>query len=106
MLNLTSHSLNQKDEPILQQLETHLQYLSQDKKAAIAMVAERTAFGIAALFEATEPSAIYFDYICDYSSNFNYSIALLQELSTAGKLAVTRAIAEELEVLEQLQGVV
>ncbi len=97
MLNLTSHSLNQKDEPILQQLETHLQYLSQDKKAAIA---------IAALFEATEPSAIYFDYICDYSSNFNYSIALLQELSTAGKLAVTRAIAEELEVLEQLQGVV
>ncbi len=97
MLNLTSHSLNQKDEPILQQLETYLQHLSQDKKAAIA---------ISALFEATEPSAIYFDYSCECSSKFNQSIALLQELSTAGKLAVTRAIAEELAVLQQLQGVV
>lgn len=95
MLNLTSHSLNPKDEPVLQQLENHLQHLSQEKKAAIA---------IAALYEATEPSAIYFDYVCDHSSNFNQSIALLQELSTVGKLAVARAITEEIAVLQQLQG--
>ena len=97
MLNLTSHSLNPKDEQTLQQIEIHLQYLSQDKKAAIA---------IAALYEATEPSAIYFDYICDRCPKFNHSIALLQELSTVGKLADARAIAEELAVLQQLQGVV
>lgn len=97
MLNLISHSLNQKDEPILQQLQDCLQCLSQDNKTAIA---------IAALYEATEPSAIYFDYTCERCPKFNQSIALLQELSTAGKLAVTRAIAEELAVLEQLQGVV
>ncbi len=97
MLNLVSHSLNQQDEPILQQLQDCLQQLSQDKKAAIA---------IAALYEATEPSAIYFDYICDRCPKFNHSIALLQELSTVGKLAVARAIADELTVLQQLQGVV
>jgi hypothetical protein len=68
MLNLTSHSLNPKDEPVLQQLQNHLQYLSQDKKAAIA---------IAALYEATEPNEIYFDYVCDCCSNFNKAIALL-----------------------------
>lgn len=96
MLNLISHSLNQKDEPILQQLQDYLQQLSQDKKAAIA---------IAALFEATESSAIDFDYICDYCPKFNRSIALLQELSIVGKLAVAKAITEELAVLEQLQGV-
>ena len=65
---LTSHSLNPKDEPILQQLETHLQYLSQDKKAAIAMTA---------IYEATEPSAINFDHICDLCPHLNKSIALL-----------------------------
>ena len=95
MPNLTSHSLNSKDEPILHQLETHLQYLSQDKKAAIA---------IAALYEATEPSAVDFDHICDRCPHFNKAIALLQDLSHWGQLAVTRAITEELAVLEQLQG--
>ncbi len=94
MLNLTSYSLNQQDEPVLQQLEIHLQHLSQDKRAAIA---------IAALYEATEPATIHFDYICDRTSNLNQSIALLQKLSAAGKLAVTRAITEELAVLQQLQ---
>lgn len=93
---LTSYSLNPKDEPILQQLEIHLQNLSQDKKAAIA---------IAALYEATEPSAVDFDHVCDCCPNFNKSIALLQDLSHSGLLAVARAIAEELAVLEQLQGV-
>ncbi|PSB24887.1 hypothetical protein [Chlorogloea sp. CCALA 695] len=96
MPNLTSHSLNVKDEPVLQQLETHLQHLSQDKKAAIA---------IAALYEATEPSAVDFDHICNCCSHFNKAIALLQNLSHWGQLAVERAITEELAVLEQLQGV-
>ena len=96
MLSLTSHSLNPQDEPILQQLQTQLQHLSQDKKAAIA---------IAALYEATEPQEIYFDYVCDCCPKFNKSIALLQDLSKPGLLAVARAITEELAVLEQLQGV-
>ena len=96
MLNLISHSLNQKDEPILQQLETYLQNLSQNKKAVIA---------IAALYEATEPNEIYFDYVCDCCSKFNKSISLLQDLSRPGLLAVAKAITEELAVLKQLQGV-
>ena len=95
MLNLTSHSFNQKDEPILQQLQNHLHHLSQDKKAAIAM---------AAIYEATEPSAVDFDHVCDHCPHFNKVIALLQDLSRLGLLAVARAIAEELAVLEQLQG--
>ena len=101
---LTSHSLNPKDEPVLQQLEVHLHYLSQDKKAAIAIVAERTAGGIAALYEATKPAAIDFDHICDFCPHFNKAIALLQDLSKPGLLAVARAITDELAVLEQLQG--
>ncbi|WP_009630280.1 hypothetical protein [Synechocystis sp. PCC 7509] len=96
MLNLNSHSLNPKDEPTLQQLQNHLQYLSQDKKAAIA---------IAALYEATEPQEIYFDYVCDCCPKFNKAIALLQDLSKPGLLAVARAITEEIAVLEQLQGI-
>ena len=95
MLNLTSHSLNPKDEPVLQQLENHLQPLSQDKKAAIA---------IAAIYEATEPSAVDFDHVCDRCPKFNKAIALLQDLSHSGLLAVARAITEELAVLEHLQG--
>ena len=96
MLNLTSHSLNVKDEPVLQQLEIYLQHLSQDKKAAIA---------IAALYEATEPSAVDFDHVYDCCPKFNKAIALLQDLSHSGLLAVARAITEELAVLEQLQEV-
>jgi hypothetical protein len=92
---LTSHALNPKDEPTLQQLEIHLQHLSQDKKAAIAM---------AAIYEATEPSAVDFDHVCDRCPHFNKVIALLQDLSRLGLLAVARAIAEELAVIEQLQG--
>jgi len=103
MLNLTSHLLNPKDEPTLQQLEIHLQHLSQDKKAAIAKLCER-AGAIAALYEATEPSAVDFDHVCDCCPKFNEAIALLQNLSKPGLLAVARAITEELAVLEQLQG--
>ena len=96
MPRITSHSLNPKDEPVLQQLEIHLQHLSQDKKAAIA---------IAALYEATVPTAVDFDHVCDSCPHFNKAIALLQDLSHSGQLAVARAITEELAVLEQLQGV-
>ena len=95
MSRITSYSLNPKDEPILQQLQNHLQYLSQDKKAAIAMTA---------IYEATEPSAVDFDHVCDRCPYFNKAISLLQNLSKPGLLAVARAIAEELAVLEQLQG--
>ena len=95
MFNLISHSLNPKDEPVLQQLETHLQHLSQEKKAAIA---------ITALYEATKPNAVDFDHVCDSCPKFNKAIALLQDLSRSGLLAVARAIAEEYAVLEQLQG--
>ncbi len=95
MFNLTSHSLNPKDEPTLQQLQNHLQYLSQNKKAALAMTA---------IYEATEPSAVDFDHVCNRCRHFNKAIALLQDLSHWGLLAVARAIAEELAVLEQLQG--
>ena len=97
MLNLTSHSFNQKDEPVLQQLQTHLQHLSQDKKAAIA---------IAAIYEATKPSNIDFDHVYDCCPHFNKSISLLQDLSRPGLLAVAKGITEELAVLEQLQGAV
>ena len=95
MLNLISYSLKEKDEPTLRQLQNHLQYLSQDKKAAIA---------IAALYEATEPNEIYFDYVYDSCPKFNKAIALLQNLSRSGLFAVARAITDELAVLEQLQG--
>jgi len=97
MPNLTSYSCHPQDELVLQRLETYLQYLSFNEKAAIA---------IAALYEATEPATIHFDYICDRCPKLNQSIALLQKLSASGKLAVTRALAEELAVLQQLQGVV
>ena len=77
-------------------LEIHLQHLSQDKKAAIA---------IAALYEATVPTSVDFDHVCHRCPKFNKAIALLQDLSHSGLLAVARAITEELAVLEQLQGV-
>lgn len=94
MPNLNTFSRHPNDEPVLQQLETYLQHLNFDNKAALA---------IAAFYEATEPEAISFDYNCLRSSSFNKSVALLGELSYDGKLAVTRAIAEELAVLKQLQ---
>jgi hypothetical protein len=95
MIHLTTFSRHHQDEPTLQQLQNHLQYLSQDKKAAIAMTA---------IYEATEPSTVDFDHVCDRCPKFNQAIALLQNLSKPGLLAVARAITEEIAVLEQLQG--
>ena len=96
MPRIISYSLKEKDEPTLQQLEIHLQYLSQDRKAAIAIVA---------LYEATVPTSVDFDHVCDCCPKLNEAIALLHDLSKPGLLAVARAITEELAVLEQLQGV-
>ena len=62
------------------------------------------AIAIAALCEATESSAVDFDHVCNHCPKFNKAIASLQDLSKPGLLAVARAIAEELAVLEQLQG--
>lgn len=95
MPNLTTYSRHPQDEPVLQQLETYVQYLSSDNKAAVA---------IAAPCEATEPQLVYFDYMCNRHPKLNKSIALVQELSVVGFLALARAILEELAVLEQLQG--
>ncbi len=104
MIPLTTFSRHHQDEPILQQLQNHLQHLSQEQRAAIAMTA---------IYEATEPSAVDFDHICDCLRHcaprnrcpkFNKAIALLQDLSKLGLLAVARALTEELAVLEQLQG--
>lgn len=92
-----SYSRHSEDEPVLQQLATHLQYLSHDMKAAIE---------IAAFMDATKPEAISFDYICNRCFSFDKSVALLGQLSYDGKLAVTRSIAEELAVLKQLQEVI
>ena len=91
---LTTFCCHPQDEPVLKQLETHLQCLNFDNSAALA---------IAALYEATQAQAISFDYLCNRCSSFNKAIALLQELSPTGLLAVARAILEELSVLEQLQ---
>ena len=79
----------------MQQLQNYLQHLSHDKKAAIA---------ITGLYEATKPRTVDFDHVCDHCSYFNKAIALLQDLSKPGLIAVARAITEELAVLEQLQG--
>lgn len=95
MPNLVSHSRHPQDEPVLQQLETYVQNLIRDNKATIA---------IAALYQATDPRFVYCNYIYNRYPKLNKSIALLQELSLAGFLALARAILEELAVLEQLQG--
>lgn len=97
MRNIISSSRYLQDEPVLQQLETYLQHQSSDNKAAIATAAPCVAI---------EPQAVYFDYICNPCFKFNKSIALLQELSVVGFLALARAILEELAVLEQLQGAI
>ena len=54
-----------------------------------------------AIYEATKPAAIDFDHICDRCPKFNKVIALLQDLSHSGLLALARAITEELAVIKQ-----
>jgi hypothetical protein len=70
-----------------------LQQLTQDQKAAVA---------VAALYEATEPFKIFLAYELDGIGAFTECVELILKLSYQGKLALTRALAEELGVLERL----
>lgn len=93
MSQLITHSSNVEDEPLLQQINACLQQLTQDQKAAVA---------VAALYEATEPFQIFLAYELDGIGAFTECVELILQLSYQGKLALTRAIAEELAVLERL----
>lgn len=95
MLKTLNYSSNCDDEPILRQIDKYLQDFSQEQMAAIAL---------SALFEATEPDGIFLDYEFNYEVKFVELIELILELSFQGKLAVTRALSEELAVLKQLEG--
>lgn len=65
--------------------------LTRDQQAAIA---------VAALFESFEPDEVCFEYGYCCSRRFDDCIVLLQTLSLHGKLALCRAIAEHLAVVE------
>jgi hypothetical protein len=93
MSQVITHSSNVEDEPLLQQINACLQQLTQDQKAAVA---------VAALYEATEPFQIFLAYELDGIGAFSKCVELILQLSYQGKLALTRAIAEELAVLERL----
>lgn len=91
MKSLSQYSVTETDDSILNQM-THLIWgLSKDQQAAIA---------VAALFESFEPREVCFDYGYCCSRRFDDSIMLLQTLSLHGKLALCRAIAEHLAVVE------
>lgn len=91
MKSLSHYSTNQTDDPILSQMAPLIWSLTQDQQAAIA---------VAALFESFEPHEICFDYGHCCSRRFDDCIVLLQTLSLQGKLALCRAIAEQLAVTE------
>lgn len=93
MSQVITHSSNVKDEPLLQEINACLEQLTQDQKAAVA---------IAALYEATEPFQIFLAYELDGIGAVTECVELILQLSYQGKLAVTRAIAEELAVLALL----
>lgn len=86
-----SHSLNQDDDPILDQIALHLWKLTQDQQVGLA---------IAALYEGFEPCSVEFDYCCCTSYRFDECVSLLQHLSLLGKLALARSITEHLAVVE------
>jgi hypothetical protein len=93
MSQVITHSSNVEDESLLQQINACLQQLTQDQKAALA---------VTALYEATEPFKIFLAYELDGIGAFTECVELILQLSYQGKLALTRAIAEELAVLERL----
>lgn len=92
MVNCVSHSRNLADEVILHELDQHLQSLLTNQKAGLAIVA---------LYTATKPKDASVS-LNPHGNKFINSIELLLQLSVQGKLALVRAIAEELAVLEQL----
>lgn len=92
MTQLTNHySVNPTDDPILNQITTHLERLSQEQQAALA---------ITALYKGYETCSVAFDYSCCRSRQFEECVTLLQHLSLPGKLALVRVIAECLAVME------
>lgn len=92
MIQFTNHySINPSDEPILSQIAAHLEQLSPEQQAALA---------VAALYEGYEPCSVVFDYSSYPSRQFEECVALLQHLSLPGKLALVRAITEHLMVAE------
>ncbi len=92
MVNCVSHLRNASDEPILHHLDQQLQSLTPNQKAGLAIVALYTATKSKDTSVSLNP----------YSSNFISAVELLLQLSVQGKLAVTRAISEELAVSEHL----
>lgn len=88
---ICSHSINQDDDPILNHIALHFWKLTQDQQVGLA---------IAALCEGYEPCSVEFDYCCCTSYRFDECVCLLQHLSRSGKLALVRAIAEHLAVVE------
>lgn len=94
MTKLINHySINPEDNPILEQIAACLGGLSGEQQSALA---------IAALYEGFEPCAVEFDYCSCPSQRFDDCVALLQYLSLLGKLALGRAILEDLAVVEML----
>lgn len=92
MVNCLSHSRITSDETILHHLNQHLQSLTTNQKAGLAIVA---------LYTATKPKDASVS-LNPHGSKFISAIELLLQLSVQGKLALVRGIAEELAVLEQL----
>jgi hypothetical protein len=89
--SINHYSINSNDEPILNQIAAHLGRLSREQQAALV---------VAALYEGYEPCSVAFDYSCCPSRQFEECVVLLQHLSLPGKLALVRAIAEHLTVVE------
>jgi len=92
---INHYSVNPTDDPILNQIATHLERLSCEQQAALA---------IAALYEGYEPDPVAFDYSSCPSRQFEECVALLQHLALPGKLALARAISEHLMVAEMVGG--
>ena len=93
MSQVDSHATNTRDLPLLQQLDKHLQQLTLCQKAALAMLA---------LYESTEIENVFFSYQLEGCGLLTQSVELILCLSKSGKLALVRALTEELAVLEHL----
>lgn len=95
MVNSLSHSCNTSDELKLHYLDQQMQFLTLEDKATLAIIALYTV-------ARTKDISVFF---YPNGSKFINVVELLLELSINGKLALVRAIAEELAVLEQLSEV-
>lgn len=93
MGNSLSYSRNTSDETTLNSLDQQLQLLTLNQKAGLA---------IASLYTATKPKETSVS-LNPHGGDFINAVELLLQLSVQGKLALVRAITEELAVLEQLK---